>query len=62
MSEEFPLFLDSAVGDVAAIELSHGLTALCSRSAWYRLVGMASTVNGIEVIASGVYSFRLEVE
>ena len=60
--EEFPLFLDATVGDIAAMSLPYGLTALCGRAAWYRLVGMATTVNGIEVIASGAYRFRLEAE
>lgn len=59
VGEEFPLFLDPTVGDIAAMTLAHGLTALCARSAWYRLVGLATTVDGTEVIASGTYTFRL---
>lgn len=58
--EDFPLFLDAAVGDIAAMKLAHGLTALSARSAWYRLVGMATTVNGHVMITSGAYSFNLE--
>ncbi|MGY8858768.1 MAG: DUF1285 family C-terminal domain-containing protein, partial [Pseudomonadales bacterium] len=59
VGEEFPLFLDPTVGDIAAMTLAHGLTALCARPAWYRLVGLATTVDGTEVIASGTYTFRL---
>lgn len=35
------LFLDAERDGVAAMHLDHGLTALCSRAAWYRLVDMA---------------------
>jgi hypothetical protein len=59
VGEEFPLFLDPAVGDIAAMTLAHGLSALCARSAWYRLVEMATTVDGTEVIRSGAYMFSL---
>ena len=41
IGEKNPLFLEQAAGDVAAIRLDHGLSALFSRAAWYRLVEMA---------------------
>jgi hypothetical protein len=59
VGEEHPLFLDATVGDIAAVKLANGLTALSARPAWYRLVSMAATVDGIEVIASGAYVFPL---
>jgi hypothetical protein len=55
------LFLEPAVGDVAAINLPHGLTALFSRAAWYRLVEMAEEVEGIASVRSGDTVFPLEV-
>ncbi len=59
VSEEQPLFLDPAVGDIAALCLPHGLTALCTRSAWYRLVDLAETRDGMVVLRSGDFEFRL---
>ena len=41
VSEKYPLFLEHAADDVAAIRLDHGLSALFTRAAWYRLVEMA---------------------
>jgi hypothetical protein len=38
---DHPLFLEPLVGDIAVLQLDHGLTALFSRAAWYRLVAMA---------------------
>lgn len=38
---EYELFLEPAVDNVAAVTLWHGLTAIFSRSAWYRLVSFA---------------------
>lgn len=59
IGEEYPLFLDPSVGDIVGVTLAHGLTALCSRSAWIRLVAMASATEGFEVITSGTYRFPL---
>jgi uncharacterized protein len=59
VSEQHPLFLDPAVGDIAALSLPHGLTALCTRPAWYRLVELAETQDGMAVLKSGEYEFRL---
>lgn len=47
-----PLFLDPAMGDVAAVELAHGLTAVLTRAAWYRLVDMAEEVDGTPLVRS----------
>ena len=55
VDEEHPLFLEPAVGNIACVQLDHGLSALFSRAAWYRLVDMA--VNG-ELVSRG-YHFSL---
>jgi hypothetical protein len=41
IGEKCPLFLEARMDNVAAVKLSHGLSALFSRNAWYRLVDMA---------------------
>ncbi len=56
VSEDHALFLEPRVENVAAVNLWHGLTALFSRSAWYRLVGLS---NDHGVVSSG--SFRLQL-
>ena len=56
VDEEHPLFLDPALDNVAAVKLWHGLTALFSRNAWYRLVELADD-NG--VIAGSGFSLSL---
>lgn len=61
IDEAHPLFLDQKVGGIAAMRLPHKLTALCTRSAWYRLVNMAETAEGSLVLRSGRYEFRLPV-
>jgi len=55
IGEEHPLFLEPAVGDIAALELNHGLSALFSRAAWYRLVDMAEDA----AVHSGDYTYKL---
>ena len=47
VSADYPLKPESRAGGAAYIELPHGLTALCSRSAWYRLVDMADEAHSI---------------
>lgn len=54
--DKYPLFLDPAVDNVAAVTLWHGLTALFSRSAWYRLVELADD-DGL--VSSGSFSLQL---
>ena len=60
VGEEYPLFLDPALGNVAAIRLDHGLTAVFSRAAWLRLAEQASAGEGAPVVRSGSYTFTLE--
>lgn len=60
ISAEHPLFLEPSVGDIPALNLQHGLTALLSRAAWYRLADMATEKDGVLTITSGEYDFALE--
>jgi hypothetical protein len=53
----YPLFLEPAADNAAALRLEHGLTALFCRAAWYRLVAMAS--GDAATVRSGDYRFRL---
>lgn len=53
IDDEHPLFLDREREGVAAISLPHGLSALCSRAAWYRLAERAEEVDGVPAIRSG---------
>lgn len=57
--EAHPIFLEKAVGNVAAIRLDHGLTGLFSRAAWLRLVEMAEEGEAGPVVASGPCRFCL---
>jgi len=56
---EHSLFLEPAVGDIPVLKLAHGLTALLSRAAWYRLADIAVEKDGVLTIASGSYRFEL---
>ena len=47
VSADHPLKPESRAGGAAYIQLPHGLTALCSRPAWYRLVDMADEAHSI---------------
>lgn len=50
------LFLEPALGDVAAIHLPHGLSAVLTRAAWYRLVESAEARDGrLQVYSAGVW-------
>ena len=44
---EFPFKLEERAGGAAYIELPHGLSALCSRAAWYRLVDLTDDDHSI---------------
>lgn len=44
---DYPLRLESRASGAAYLELPHGLSALCSRPAWYRLVDLADEDYGI---------------
>jgi len=59
ISSQRALFMESAIDNVAAITLEHGLTALFSRAAWYRLVELGEEEGDAVVIKSGDYSFKL---
>ena len=52
---EFPLKLEERAGGAAYIELPHGLSALCSRAAWYRLVDLAD--NDHSIVSGGAKFF-----
>lgn len=56
VDDEHALFLEPQVEQVAAVHLWYGLSALFSRSAWYRLVDLCDQDG---VITSG--SFRLQL-
>ena len=62
IGREHPLFLEPAVGNIAAVRLWHGLTALFSRPAWYRLVEMAQEREGVLSVVSGDCIFPLQGE
>jgi hypothetical protein len=53
------LFFEPTLGDIPALRLDHGLTALCSRPAWYRLVDLAEECDGVPTLSSGDYHFAL---
>jgi len=54
IDEQHPLFLEPAMENIAAVKLPHGLAALFSRNAWYRLVEMAEQHNDqVRVVSDG---------
>ena len=56
VNAEQALFLEPAVGDVAAVRLPHGLSAVLTRAAWYRLVDSAQEREGrLQVCSAGVW-------
>jgi len=59
IDEQHPLFLEPATENIAAITLPHGLAALFSRNAWYRLVEMAEHRQDHVVVVSGGQSYSL---
>ena len=59
IGEQHSLFLDPAKGNIAAIKLPHGLSALFSRNAWYRLVEMAQQRGGHTVVTSAGQTYIL---
>ena len=59
VSELHPLFSDAAVGNIAVLRLSYGLTAIFTRPAWYRLVDLAEPEDGHLTLRSGAFEFRL---
>ncbi|MBA6412195.1 DUF1285 domain-containing protein [Parahaliea sp. F7430] len=56
LDKDHPLFLEPEQDKVAGIALPHGLSALCSRSAWYRLVEDAEEEAGVlGVRSAGIF-------
>ncbi len=55
---QYPLALEPSL-EIPYIKLEHGLTALFSRAAWYRLVDLAKLRDGLMVVHSGDYCFQL---
>ena len=58
VGEQHPLFLPEleSFNDVPAVSLPHGLAALFSRTAWYRLVELAEERAGVTgVVSSGEF-------
>ncbi len=56
VSAEHPLSGEDSLEGVAVLQLWHGLSALFTRSAWYRLVEMADAGNCVH---SGDYEYQL---
>lgn len=54
-----PLFIDQHSEAVAAIALPHGLSALCTRPAWLRLVELAEEREGVPGVSSAGEWFPL---
>jgi hypothetical protein len=52
VGDAHPLVLDPGADMIATVALPHGLTALFTRAAWYRLVDMAATVEDRLVVRS----------
>lgn len=61
VSEQYPLYLDPGVENIAALKLANGLTALFTRSAWYRLVNLSDSADGVAILKSGDFEFRLSI-
>jgi hypothetical protein len=59
VGEMHPLFLEPRMGNVAALKLPHGLCALFSRNAWYRLVDMVEPGQTPPAVVSGGQTYIL---
>lgn len=57
---DHPLYLEASYDNVAAVRLDHGLSALFTRNAWYRLVELSEPVDGLASIASAGEAYALE--
>jgi hypothetical protein len=60
VDSEHSLYLEQAMDNIAAVTLPHGLAALFSRNAWYRLVDMAQIEEGRACVHSSREVFYLE--
>ncbi len=56
---DHPLELEPKVGQVATVPLANGLSAIFTRSAWYRLVALAEESEGRMAVRSGGFSYDL---
>jgi len=56
---EHALFLEPSLGDIPCVRLPHGLTALFSRPAWYRLAELAEEHDGVPSVTSSGQIFAL---
>ncbi len=61
VSTEHPLHFDETVGAVT-ISISHGLTALSNRAAWYRLIEMADVQEDYALLRSGDFELRIPTQ
>ena len=61
VSAEHPLHFDDVAGAVT-IAISHGLTALSNRAAWYRLIEMADLEEHHAVLRSGRFELRIPMK
>lgn len=59
VNQQRPLYLDAACDNVAVVALPHGLSALCTRAAWLRLVDMAEEQEGVLGVSSDGVWFPL---
>ena len=59
IDENHPLFLEPRMDNVAAVKLPHGLSALFSRNAWYRLVDMAEPHHSPPAVISAGQTYIL---
>jgi hypothetical protein len=59
IGENHPLFLEPRMDGVAAVTLPHGLSALFSRNAWYRLVDMADPQQTPPAVSSAGQTYIL---
>jgi uncharacterized protein len=55
VSEQYPLRLEPRANGAAYVALPHGLSALCSRPAWYRLAELADAKHCIESAGARFY-------
>jgi hypothetical protein len=53
------LFFEPTLEQIPVLKLDHGLSALVSRPAWYRLVDLAEDRDGVPTLSSGDYHFAL---
>lgn len=59
IGEQNPLFTDPRTDGVPVLQLAHGLTALCSRAAWYRLTDLVEHDGSEASLKSGTFKLVL---